>query len=146
RQQQCSQQESANLPNVHKHPPAVSQCAFVKAHPDASARPAGTCAFAWQHIRTPQPCAGRLSSGVATLYTLGTGAVVSDAYRTTTMLAVDNGQELLLIDCGGDAVQRMKASGLDVRRLRHLFVTHEHADHCAGLPLLLERLWVEGLR
>ncbi len=62
------------------------------------------------------------------------------------MLAVDNGQELLLIDCGGDAVQRMKASGLDVRRLRHLFVTHEHADHCAGLPLLLERLWVEGLR
>ena len=62
------------------------------------------------------------------------------------MLALDNGQELLLVDCGGDAVQRMKAGGLDVTRLKHLFITHEHADHCAGLPLLLERLWVEGLR
>ena len=72
--------------------------------------------------------------------------MVSDPHRTTTMLALDNGQELLLVDCGGDAVQRMKAAGLDVRRLRRLFVTHEHADHCAGFPLLMERLWVEGLR
>lgn len=62
------------------------------------------------------------------------------------MLAVDNSQELLLIDCGGDVVPRMKAAGLDPRRVKHLIVTHEHADHCAGFPLLMERLWVEGLR
>lgn len=62
------------------------------------------------------------------------------------MLALDNGRELLLVDCGGDAVQRMKASGLDPLRLQHLIVTHEHADHCAGFPLLLEKLWVEGVR
>ncbi len=89
---------------------------------------------------------GRVSFGVATLHLLGTGSVVSDAQRTTTMLALDNGRELLLIDCGGDAVQRMKIAGLDVTRLRRLFLTHEHADHCSGFPLLLERLWVEGLR
>ena len=83
---------------------------------------------------------------MATLHFLGTGAVVSDAHRTTTMLALDNGRELLLVDCGGDVVPRLKASGLDPLRLRHLIVTHEHADHCAGFPLLMERLWVEGLR
>src|SRR5690625_833796 len=83
---------------------------------------------------------------VAKLHFLGTGSVVSDPHRTTTMLALDNAQELLLIDCGGDAVPRLKASGLDPLRLRHLIVTHEHADHCAGFPLLMERLWVEGLR
>ena len=44
---------------------------------------------------------------MAKLYLLGTGSVVSDAHRTTTMLAVDNGQELLLVDCGGDAVKDM---------------------------------------
>lgn len=85
-------------------------------------------------------------SGVASLHLLGTGSVVSDAHRTTTMLAVDNGEELLLVDCGGDAVQRMKSSGVDPKRLRRMVVTHEHADHCAGFPLLMERLWVEGLR
>lgn len=83
---------------------------------------------------------------MATLHFLGTGAVVSDAHRTTTMLALDSGRELLLVDCGADAVQRLKASGLDPLRLKHLIVTHEHADHCAGFPLLMERLWVEGLR
>lgn len=71
---------------------------------------------------------------------------MSDAHRTATMLALDNGSELLLVDCGGDAVQRMKACRLDVRRLRRMIITHEHADHCSGFPLLMERLWVEGLR
>lgn len=85
-------------------------------------------------------------TGVATLHLLGTGAVVSDPHRTTTMLAVDNEQELLLVDCGADAVPAMKRAGLDPLRLKRMIVTHEHADHCAGFPLLMERLWVEGLR
>lgn len=83
---------------------------------------------------------------MAELHLLGTGAVVSDPHRTTTMLAVDNGQELLLVDCGADVVPGMKRAGLDPLRLKHMIVTHEHADHCAGFPLLMERLWVEGLR
>src|SRR5690625_61278 len=83
---------------------------------------------------------------MAELHLVGTGSAVSDPERTTTMLALDNGTELLLVDCGGDAVQRMKAGGIDVTRLRRMIVTHEHADHCSGFPLLMERLWVEGLR
>lgn len=98
------------------------------------------------HVYFPVAAQTVIISSVANLYLLGTGAVVSDAHRTTTMLALDNGQELLLVDCGGDAVQRMKASGVDPKRLRRMIVTHEHADHCAGFPLLMERLWVEGLR
>jgi ribonuclease Z len=83
---------------------------------------------------------------MAILYLLGTGAVMSDPERTTTMLGLDNDRSLLLVDCGSDAVQRFKSAGVDPRRLRNLIVTHEHADHVAGFPLLLERLWVEGLR
>lgn len=83
---------------------------------------------------------------MANLYLLGTGAVMSDPERTTTMLGVDNDRSLLLIDCGSDAVQRFKSAGVDPTRLKTLIVTHEHADHVAGFPLLLERLWVEGLR
>lgn len=81
-----------------------------------------------------------------TLYLLGTGAAVSDAHRTTTMLAVEEAGSLLLIDCGGDAVQRMMAAGLDPLRIKAVFLTHEHPDHIGGFPLLMEKLWLLGRR
>lgn len=82
---------------------------------------------------------------MATLHLLGTGAALSDASRTTTMLAVEAGATLVLIDCGGDAAQRLLASGLALNKVSGLIVTHEHADHVAGFPLLMERLWLAGI-
>lgn len=81
---------------------------------------------------------------MATLHLLGTGAVVSDPSRTTTMFAVHSDGGLVLVDCGGDAVQRLLAHDLDPLALDALIVTHEHADHVGGFPLLMERLWVMG--
>jgi len=81
---------------------------------------------------------------VATLHLLGTGAAASDGRRTTTMLAVETATDLVLVDCGGDAAQRLAAHGLDPTALTAVIVTHEHADHVAGFPLLLERLWLGG--
>ncbi len=82
---------------------------------------------------------------MATVHLLGTGAALSDSGRTTTMLAVEGGSSLHLVDCGGDAAHRLLASGLDLARLSDLIVTHEHADHVAGFPLLMERLWLAGI-
>ena len=82
---------------------------------------------------------------MATLHLLGTGAALSDATRTTTMLAIEGGETLLLVDCGGDAAQRLLASGLALDKVTGLVVTHEHADHVAGFPLLMERLWLAGI-
>jgi len=81
-----------------------------------------------------------------TLYLLGTGAAVSDPHRTTTMLAVEEAGRVLLVDCGGDAVQRMFAVGLDPADLHAVVLTHEHPDHIGGFPLLLEKLWLLGRR
>ncbi|MEX2502077.1 MAG: MBL fold metallo-hydrolase [Trueperaceae bacterium] len=81
-----------------------------------------------------------------TVHLLGTGSVSSDPHRTTTMLALDNGFTPLWIDCGADALPRLEAVGLDPLRLGALIVTHEHADHVSGFPLLLERLWLLGRR
>ncbi len=81
-----------------------------------------------------------------TVHLLGTGAVRSDPDRTTTMLAATNDEGTLLIDCGGDVAPRLEAVGIDPTRLEALIVTHEHADHVAGLPLLMERLWLMGRR
>jgi len=81
---------------------------------------------------------------VAKLHLLGTGAAASDGSRTTTMLAFEQGATLLLVDCGGDAAQRLAAHGLDPAALSAIILTHEHADHVAGFPLLLERMWLAG--
>jgi ribonuclease Z len=79
-----------------------------------------------------------------TLYFLGTGAAVSDPHRTTTMLALEQAGHILVIDCGGDVIQRMLAAGLDPAHLDALVLTHEHPDHIAGFPLLVEKLWLLG--
>lgn len=81
-----------------------------------------------------------------TVHLLGTGSVLSDPHRTTTMLALDNGRGVLLVDCGGDVVPRLAAVGLDPAALAALIVTHEHADHVGGFPLAMERLWLLGRR
>lgn len=83
---------------------------------------------------------------MATLYLLGTGAALSDPHRTTTMLAVENEHGIVLVDCGGDALQRLMHAGGDPRRIVGLIVTHEHPDHVSGFPLLMEKLWLSGRR
>lgn len=81
---------------------------------------------------------------MALCHLLGTGAALSDGSRTTTMLAVELEGSIGLIDCGGDAVHRLQAAGLDPADLDLLFLTHRHPDHVAGFPLLMEKLWLTG--
>ena len=86
---------------------------------------------------------------MATLYLLGTGSSISDPERTTTMLAVENSCSLILIDCGGDALQRLMQSSFslqDIEKLEAIFITHEHIDHISGFPLLLQKLWLAGYK
>ncbi|MFO0960065.1 MAG: MBL fold metallo-hydrolase [Isosphaeraceae bacterium] len=78
------------------------------------------------------------------LHLLGTGAGLSDPHRTTTMLAFALGGETIAVDCGGDLAQRLLAAGRPLDSLKALILTHEHADHVNGFPLLVERLWLSG--
>lgn len=83
---------------------------------------------------------------MSTLHLLGTGAALADASRTTTMLAFADADSVLVVDCGGDVVQRLLVAGLPLDRIEALIVTHEHADHVGGFPLLMEKLWLAGRR
>ena len=80
------------------------------------------------------------------VHVLGSGAAFSDGARTTTMLALEGSSGIVVVDCGGDVVQRLLAHDLDPLRVTALIVTHEHADHVGGLPLMVERLWIAGRR
>lgn len=62
------------------------------------------------------------------------------------MLALEGSDTLLIVDCGGDAAQRVLAQDLKLASVTGLIVTHEHADHVGGFALLMERLWLAGHR
>ena len=81
-----------------------------------------------------------------TLHLLGTGAALSDPHRTTTMLAFADENSTLVVDCGGDVVQRLLAAGIDLTTIEALILTHEHIDHVGGFPLFMEKIWLAGRR
>lgn len=78
------------------------------------------------------------------LHLLGTGAAVSDPHRTTTMLACTSERNTLVVDCGGDVVQRLLEAGIHLETISALIVTHEHPDHVSGFPLFMEKIWLAG--
>ena len=61
----------------------------------------------------------------------GNSAVVQ---TSTTRILVDAG-----ISCR-ETFRRMKALGEDPRSLSAIVITHEHADHVSGLPVLAKKL------
>jgi ribonuclease Z len=60
------------------------------------------------------------------------------------MLALEEPGRVLLIDCGGDVIQRTQAAGLGLGAICGIFITHEHPDHVSGFPLFIEKIWLAG--
>jgi ribonuclease Z len=71
---------------------------------------------------------------------LGVGTGVPDPDRENTHMVWESPEGLLLIDAGGSTYQRLLRAGLDPLALRGVFLTHSHADHINGLPVLLFQL------
>jgi len=81
------------------------------------------------------------------VHLLGTGAAISDAHRTTTMIAVSEDEppyRTIVVDCGGDVLQRLQACDRPIDSVDGLIVTHAHMDHTSGFPLLMEKVWLDG--
>jgi ribonuclease Z len=53
------------------------------------------------------------------------------------------GRTALLVDCGEGASGRFKATGLPYDLVDGVFLSHLHADHFAGLFMLLQGFWLE---
>jgi phosphoribosyl 1,2-cyclic phosphodiesterase len=55
---------------------------------------------------------------------------------------IGNGQEAVLIDAGiscRETERRMLRMGLAIRKVKAIFVSHEHSDHINGIPVLAKK-------
>ncbi|BCL30505.1 MBL fold metallo-hydrolase [Streptomyces aurantiacus] len=86
-----------------------------------------------------------VNNELRTLHVLGSGSAKPSALRANSSYLVETGGSLLAIDCSGSPVHEIMSRGLDPGALRHLYLTHGHADHVYGLPSLIHSLWMLGL-
>lgn len=77
---------------------------------------------------------------------LGSGSSYNESGRETTMLAVMIAEEIILVDCGGNAIAALQRAGRSPTNVQCLMITHAHPDHVTGFPLLIQQLWLSGRR
>lgn len=71
---------------------------------------------------------------------LGCGSATPTPYRNPSCQVLNIRDHLYMVDCGEGAQAMMRKMGLKFSRLRHIFITHMHGDHCLGLPGLLSTM------
>ena len=79
---------------------------------------------------------------LSSLITLGTAAGPSlrpDRVQSCNLLTV-NGTHYV-VDAGDGVARRIAQSGIDVREIGTIFITHHHDDHTAGLGTLMSLAW-----
>jgi ribonuclease BN (tRNA processing enzyme) len=50
-----------------------------------------------------------------------------------------------VVDCGNGVARQMVLAGVELNRIRHVFITHHHSDHNADFGTLLLLAWAAGL-
>ena len=63
--------------------------------------------------------------------------------RDNTSLLLRSDGRLVLIDCAGSAVAKLRKLGFDPRAVTTILLTHVHPDHVYGLPSFIHSLMLE---
>jgi ribonuclease Z len=78
------------------------------------------------------------------LVILGTAASVPDADHDTVSMVLHGPKWAVLIDCGGSPLYKLARTGVHLHDIQAVILTHRHADHVYGLPMLVQGLWLAG--
>lgn len=81
---------------------------------------------------------------MAELIVLGTAASVPDAGHDTVGLLLRGPGWAVPIDCGGSPLHKLARLGVSMDQICAIVLTHRHADHVYGLPMLVQGLWLGG--
>jgi len=75
---------------------------------------------------------------------LGTGRPTPLPDRMGTSTLIEAGDEVLLVDCGRGAFHQLARTGVPIRSVDTLFLTHLHSDHLVGIPDVWLTGWIMG--
>lgn len=78
------------------------------------------------------------------VHILGCGSALPVMAHLPSSQVVQVGVRLYMIDCGEGAQREFRRQRLNFSRLRAIFISHLHGDHCFGLPGLLSSLGMLG--
>lgn len=78
------------------------------------------------------------------VHILGCGSALPVTAHLPSSQVIQVGVRLYMIDCGEGAQQAFRRQRLNFSRLRAIFISHLHGDHCFGLPGLLSSLGMLG--
>lgn len=77
------------------------------------------------------------------IFFLGTGGSVATKERDNTSLLFSQRDTLILVDCPGSVIQKIKKLGFIPHHLTSILITHIHPDHIYGLPSLVHSLMLD---
>lgn len=80
---------------------------------------------------------------MANIAFIGTGGSVATVGRDNASFLLDAGS-LILVDCPGSVIQKIKKLGRKPENVDVLLITHIHSDHIYGLPSLVHSLIAES--
>jgi ribonuclease BN (tRNA processing enzyme) len=77
---------------------------------------------------------------------LGSGASLLSPDRVLAGLMVEIADNPLIFDIGPGVLHRLSCSLPELTRIRHVFLSHFHVDHCSDLPGLMQSMWLMGYK
>jgi len=77
---------------------------------------------------------------------LGSASGLPEANRSHAALALHNADSVFLLDAGEGACSALLRAKLDPLKVKKIYITHTHPDHCVGLFMILQYLHMKKHR
>lgn len=82
-----------------------------------------------------------MAGNSVTFFGVGDGWPCADRNHSSTLLQL--GRTTLLLDCGESISRSYAASRLSYNLVDHILLSHMHADHVGGFPMLMQGFWLK---